>query len=109
MKKIIFIISAVFSISAFSQVDNNTHNTTKTGLIAEIWTGDELRTADNFEFTDKKVVFISEPDSKPQGRTNNITAKGYYYYDASSRKWLRLEHLPYNSSVNPLEKTRNKH
>ncbi|WP_312769034.1 hypothetical protein [Epilithonimonas sp.] len=99
MKKIIFIITVVFSTSAFSQVDKNTRNTTRSGLIAEIWTGNELRIADKPEFNDKKVVFISEPDSKPQGKTINITAKGYYYYDANKKTWLRLEHLPYNSSV----------
>lgn len=100
----------MFSISAFSQVDNNTHDTTKTGLIAEIWTGNELRikTADKAEFQDNKVVFISEPDSKPQGKTINITTKGYYYYNANKKIWLRLEHLPYNTFDTQLERAKNK-
>lgn len=52
MKKIIFFIATMSSISAFSQVENMTSNKTKVGLYAEIMTGDKLRlkTNNNFKF-----------------------------------------------------------
>lgn len=99
MKKYIFIVAIMVSVPAFSQIENSTGNTTKVGLIAEIMTGNELRlkTGNNFKFKDKEAVYISAPDSEPKGKTVNITAKGYYYYDATKEIWLKLDNLPYRT------------
>lgn len=99
MKKIIFFIATMSSISAFSQVENMTSNKTKVGLIAEIMTGDKLRlkTNNNFKFKDKEAVYITAADSEPKDKTINVTTKGYYYYDAVKDKWFKIENLPYRS------------
>jgi hypothetical protein len=110
MKKIILLVATVFSTFAFSQTEKNTSNKTKVGLIAEIMTGNELKlkTNSNYKFKDKEAVYITEPDSDPKGKMANITAKGYYYYDASNDKWFKIENLPYRPYDSSIQESNNK-
>ena len=110
MKKIILLVTTLLSISAFSQVENMTSNKTKVGLIAEIMTGNELKlkTNSNYKFKDKYAVYITKPDTYPKGKMANITAKGYYYYDATKDKWFKIESLPYRPYDSSLQESNTK-
>ena len=63
-------------------------------------TGNELRLKTNsgYKFKDRDAVYITEPDSSPKGKSINVTTKGYYYYDASKKVWIKVNALPYSPS-----------
>ncbi|GAA5087323.1 hypothetical protein GCM10023210_10030 [Chryseobacterium ginsengisoli] len=99
MKKLIVSIAALASTAVYSQVGvNNTDPkatmdiTAKTtdgskpeGLIVPRLTGDQIRLG-NTSYTTAQtgaIIYSTSADSAPAGKTINITAPGYYYFDGS--------------------------
>ncbi|WES96712.1 hypothetical protein P2W68_17915 [Chryseobacterium arthrosphaerae] len=97
--KTLLLGSLVFGSFLFSQVGVNNSNpqatldvTAKTtdgskpeGLIAPRLTGDQIRSA-NTSYTAAQtgtIIYATSADSSPSGKTINITAPGYYYFDGS--------------------------
>lgn len=98
MKKNIILLGA-FTLSslAYSQVGVNTEtpkatldvvaspaDATKTdGLIAPRLTGNQLRGKNALYTADQTgtLVYVTAADSSPAGKTVNVTAPGYYYFD----------------------------
>lgn len=110
MMKKIFAGAILFSSFAFSQMGINTQQpqatfdvfgfptdaTKKDGIIAPRLTGNQLR-AKNTVYTaaqDGSIVYITEADSLPSGKTANVTAIGYYYYDKTlnnnAGQWVKI-------------------
>lgn len=99
MKKLIVSMAALASTAVYSQVGvNNTDPkatmdiTAKTtdgskpeGLIVPRLTGDQIRLG-NTSYTSAQtgtIIYSTSGDSAPSGKTINITAPGYYYFDGS--------------------------
>lgn len=105
MKKSFLFISVLISMDSFGQVGINTENPETTlhvvgnptditrtdGIIAPILTGDQLR-AKNALYNAPQtgtLIYASTADSAPTGKTINITAPGYYYFDGTVWQVLR--------------------
>ncbi|GAA5087328.1 hypothetical protein GCM10023210_10040 [Chryseobacterium ginsengisoli] len=99
MKKLILPIALCASAVMYSQVGVNTPDpkatmdiTAKTtdgskpeGLITPRLTGDQIRLG-NTSYTTAQtgsILYATSADSAPAGKTINITAPGYYYFDGS--------------------------
>ncbi|WP_278377940.1 hypothetical protein [Chryseobacterium arthrosphaerae] len=97
--KTLLLGSLVLSSFLFSQVGVNNSNpqatldvTAKTtdgskpeGLIAPRLTGDQIRLGNNSYATAQTgtIIYATSGDSAPAGKTINITAPGYYYFDGN--------------------------
>ena len=99
MKKLILPFVILASTVAYSQVGVNntdpkatmditaqtTDGSKPEGLIAPRLTGDQVR-AGNASYTSIQtgaIVYSTSADSSPSGKTVNITAPGYYYFDGA--------------------------
>lgn len=115
MKKNFILLAFLFAIVSNAQVgiDNDNpkvtldivgksnSNTSIDGLLIPRLTGDELR-AKNSIYTNEQhsaLVFVTESDSNPAGKTLKVTEPGYYYYyyyyhpeSTSNGVWVRLEY-----------------
>lgn len=62
------------------------------GVIAPRLTGDQLA-AKNDAYSDEQnsaIVYVTKAATTPSGKTVNITAPGFYYYDAVLKRWMRF-------------------
>ena len=99
-KKFVIIVAALMLFAAAqAQVGINTENPKTTldvvnraenteaadGVMMPRLTGDELKSKENAYGIDQvsAMVYITEPVTSPSTRTQNITTKGYYYFDGS--------------------------
>lgn len=120
MKKTIALI--LFSNFTLAQVGINTQlpqatfdvaasatDITKTdGIIAPRITGNQLR-AKNARYAaaqDGVIIYVTEKDDLPSGKTANVTSVGYYYFDrtrnAGNGQWVRLadtSSIPANTNI----------
>lgn len=60
------------------------------GIIAPRITGTQLRAKNYTTSQNGAVVFVTQEDTSPAGQTVDVTASGYYYFDGSSGKWIKL-------------------
>ncbi|WP_336732654.1 hypothetical protein [Chryseobacterium sp. VD8] len=60
------------------------------GIIAPRITGTQLRAKNYTSSQNGAVVFVTQEDTSPAGQTVDVTASGYYYFDGSSGKWIKL-------------------
>lgn len=60
------------------------------GIIAPRITGTQLRAKNYTGSQNGAVVFVTQEDTSPAGQTVDVTASGYYYFDGSSGKWIKL-------------------
>lgn len=60
------------------------------GIIAPRITGAQLRAKNYTSSQNGAVVFVTQEDTSPAGQTVDVTASGYYYFDGSSGKWIKL-------------------
>lgn len=60
------------------------------GIIAPRITGAQLRAKNYTSSQNGAVVFVTQEDTSPAGQTVDVTAAGYYYFDGSSGKWIKL-------------------
>jgi hypothetical protein len=60
------------------------------GIIAPRITGAQLRAKNYTTSQNGAVVFVTQEDTSPVGQTVDVTASGYYYFDGSSGKWIKL-------------------
>lgn len=60
------------------------------GIIAPRITGAQLRAKNYTNSQNGAVVFVTQEDTSPAGQTVDVTASGYYYFDGSSGKWIKL-------------------
>ena len=106
MKKFLFAVALLPSVLAFSQVGINNASpaatldvTAKTtdgskpeGLIAPRLTGDQIKSGDTKYTTAQTgtLVYATAAATTPAGKTINITAPGYYYYDAPNSVWQKV-------------------
>ena len=61
-----------------------TDGTTPEGIIAPRLTGDQLQSKDAQYGAEQNdcIVYVTAATAAPAGKTQNVTQKGYYYYDA---------------------------
>jgi len=121
MKKNI-LIAILFSNFAIAQVGINIQlpqatfhvaasasDVTKTdGIIAPRITGNQLR-AKNPRYTtaqDGVIIYVTEKDDLPSGKTANVTSAGYYYFDRTQNsrtgQWVRIADtasIPANTNI----------
>ena len=106
MKKTILLVSAlVLSGVSFAQVGinntapkatldvtaKNTDGSTAEGFIAPRLTGDQIKLADAKYGVDQNGVLVyatAGVTATPNGKTINITAPGYYYFDGTLNQWV---------------------
>ncbi|MCF2217875.1 hypothetical protein H9Q08_00975 [Chryseobacterium sp. PS-8] len=60
------------------------------GIIAPRITGAQLRAKNYTTSQNGAIVFVTQEDTSPAGQTVDVTASGYYYFDGSSGKWIKL-------------------
>ncbi|CAI8713433.1 hypothetical protein [Chryseobacterium sp. IT-36CA2] len=99
MEKLILPIAVLTSVFAYSQVGINNNDPKATldieakttdgskpeGLLAPRLTGDQIRLG-NASYTSAQtgiIIYAISPDSTPAGKTVNIIAPGYYYFDGA--------------------------
>ncbi|WP_126652487.1 hypothetical protein [Chryseobacterium aureum] len=99
MKKVILSVVLLTSICTYSQVGINNNDPKATldvaakttdgskpeGLIAPRLAGDQIRLG-NASYTSAQtgaIIYATSPDSNPAGKTINIVAPGYYYFDGN--------------------------
>ncbi|MCL1867864.1 MAG: hypothetical protein FWF72_02790 [Paludibacter sp.] len=72
--------------ATFDVVANKTDGTTAEGLIAPRLTGDQIKAKDAQYGTAQNgvIVFATSAVTAPSAKTQNVTQKGYYYYDAAA-------------------------
>jgi len=104
MKKYLFAIGTMCVSSAYAQVGINTENPKATldisaktndgsrpeGLIIPRLTGDQIKSADA-QYTSAQagiLIYATSAVTAPVGKTVNITAAGYYFFDGSI--WQRV-------------------
>ncbi|WP_106917758.1 hypothetical protein [Chryseobacterium aurantiacum] len=99
------LIAVLISGFAYSQVGINTTTPKATldvvvnsvssnpeGIIAPRMTGDALRGKDLLYTAAQNaaLVYVTAADTAPAGKTIDVTSPGYYYYDATAIKWIKL-------------------
>lgn len=62
------------------------------GVLIPKLSGDDLRAKNNLYEAPQHgaLLYITSADSQPAGKTENVTAPGFYFYDASLQKWTSL-------------------
>jgi hypothetical protein len=104
MKKFITTAVSLFSLTVLAQVGINNDSpkatldiTAKTtdgskpeGLLAPRLTGDQIQTGDAMYTAAQKgmIVYATAAATAPSGKTANITAEGYYFFDGSA--WQKI-------------------
>lgn len=70
----------------------NTNGTTPEGMLIPRLKGSEIRLMDAHMGANQNsaLLYATEADSTPSSKTINITAPGYYYYDAVNSIWKSL-------------------
>ncbi|SIQ69785.1 hypothetical protein SAMN05880574_12143 [Chryseobacterium sp. RU37D] len=70
----------------------NSNGTTAEGMLIPRLKGYEIRLMDSQMGIDQNsaLLYATEADSTPSSKTINITAPGYYYYDAANSIWKAL-------------------
>ncbi|WP_106917728.1 hypothetical protein [Chryseobacterium aurantiacum] len=100
------LIAILFSGLAYSQVGINTDTPNSTldvminptvskpeGIIAPRMTGDVLKGKDLLYGTAQNAALVyvtGAVSGTPAGKTIDVTSPGYYYYDATAIKWIKL-------------------
>ncbi|MEG0928291.1 tail fiber domain-containing protein [Chryseobacterium sp.] len=100
------LIAILFSGLAYSQVGINTDTPNSTldvminptvskpeGIIAPRMTGDVLKGKDLLYSTAQNAALVyvtGAVSGTPAGKTIDVTSPGYYYYDATAVKWIKL-------------------
>ena len=105
MKKIFFSMILLSNI-AYSQIGINTGNPAATldvqsnpsvivaeGIIAPRLTGEELKAKNANYGNDQNgaIVYVTSAPNMPEGKTIDVTASGYYYYDSVADKWISMK------------------
>ncbi|CAD7802280.1 hypothetical protein CHRY9390_00905 [Chryseobacterium aquaeductus] len=70
----------------------NNNGSTPEGMLIPRLKGSEIRLMDGQMGTDQNsaLLYATEADTAPSPKTANITAAGYYYYDAANNIWKAL-------------------
>lgn len=125
MKKIICIIAMALlsSISLKAQVGIGTETpqttlhvigkpsvtTVPDGVIAPSISGDQLR-AKNNSYTANHlgtIIYVTAADTAPAGKTANVTAPGYYYFDGAAWQQLNDGNIYKNDGILSADRTIN--
>lgn len=104
MKNIITLAATLFSLTVFAQVgiNNNapkatlditaqtTNGSKPEGLLAPRLTGDQIQAGDAQYTAAQKglIIYATSAPTAPSGKTANMTAEGYYFFDGSV--WQKL-------------------
>ncbi|MEC5173366.1 hypothetical protein [Chryseobacterium nepalense] len=104
MKNIITLAATLFSLTIFAQVgiNNNTPKATlditaqttngskPEGLLAPRLTGDQIQAGDAQYTAAQKglIIYATSAPTAPSGKTANMTAEGYYFFDGSA--WQKI-------------------
>ncbi|SHE58235.1 hypothetical protein [Chryseobacterium takakiae] len=99
MKNLLAITLSIFSLIAFAQVGINnsmpkatlditaktTNGSKPEGLIVPRLSGDQIQAGDAQYSSDQKglIIYATSATASPAGKTANITAEGYYFFDGS--------------------------
>lgn len=61
------------------------------GIIPPRLTGDQLRAKTNYGSDQEGVmVYVTAADTAPEGKTINVTEKGFYYFDSVKSTWMAM-------------------